>query len=214
MLQLIWFCSPFCSPFIFITFQKDSLESIDGFVTPSADAFNPDNVGPSKTTPTKFDIPAIPVLPSGHTGGVGGLTTRTLPGRGKLMSTLGNSTSVLNCSLPRIPGGAVGGAKSSAVSPRASIISTDSGIGTSVGGEVCRPPQHKNGSTSVPNSGSGMFNRADEGRDDDEGSSSSSGPHSADSEFRHRITVSFCLLPFSYSPSSLLLGAWVVPQTP
>ena len=84
--------------------------------------------------------------------------------------------------------------KATAVSPRASIISTDSGIGTSVGGEVCRTPR-RGGSKSTPNSGSAMFSRGGGGSGEDGGDSGSSGSgslsHSADTEFRHRIKVRY-----------------------
>ena len=176
--------------FLFVVSQKEGLEKIEGFRTPTLDAFNPDNVGSSPSVPTKFDVPAVPFLPTARGGKAS--NSRTLPGRGRLST--GNATTVLKSSLPPVPGG--GPPKPMAVSPRASIISTDSGIGTSVGGEVRRPSMHQQGgSKSTPNSGSAMFSR------DDSGSSSSSGSgslshnqshsHSADSEFRHRVKVSY-----------------------
>jgi len=183
--ELLWVC-----------LQKESLEKIAGFRTPTADAFNPDNVGSFPSVPTRFDVPSVPAQPTTPRGFGGGGNARTLPSRGKL-STSNVATSVLQTSLPPVPGGGGGDyqPKATAVSPRASIISTDSGIGTSVGAEVCRTPRHRGGSKSTPNSGSATFNRGAVGSGDDAGDSGSSGSgslsHSADSEFRHRIKVCY-----------------------
>lgn len=97
-------------------------------------------------------------------GGAG--SARTLPGKGR---------SAVNSALPPPPGG--GGSRDAVPnSPRASIISTDSGIGTSVGGEVRRPSLRKAESKSVPNSGSGVIAR-------------DVGTGSADAEFRIGVKV-------------------------
>lgn len=148
--------------------QKDDL---DGFQTPPHNAFSPDNVGSKVVLPTRGDVPSVPK----NRG-----DSRTLPSKGRL--ALGGSSSVLNTSLPPPPSSQGVGVDS----PRASIISTDSGIGTSVGGEIRRPPLRKNGSCSTPNSGSGMFERGTSGSS----ASGSSSHHSADAEFRHRVAVS------------------------
>ncbi len=174
--------------------QKESLEKISGLCTPTLDAFNPDHVGGnSPSVPTKFDIPAVPVLPTG--GGAG--HSRTLPSKGRTSLSASYPSSVLNSSLPPVPGGVASGGdlpRGPGSSLRASIISTDSGIGMSVGEEVCRTPRHhaRGGSKSTPNSGSATFARrasVDEGGDSGS-SGSGSLSHSADSQFTHRVKVS------------------------
>ena len=149
----------------FFFFQKEGLEKIEGFQAPPHNAFSPDNVGSRVMNPTKVDIPTFPKTP------------KTPPppqsSRTRGRTSTGSSTSVLNTALPPTPG---------ANSPRASVISTDSGIGTSAGAEVRRPSMHKSGSSSVPNSGSGTFNRGGSG-----GRSGGKG-HSADAEFSHRVS--------------------------
>lgn len=160
--------------------QKDGLDKIKGIQPPSPNSFTLDHRAHAPT-PTKYNIPSVPMAAPIAAPGRG--DSRTLPNR-KRTSTSGNS-SVLNTSLPPPPPGPQGGmgrgSEAPLNSPRASIISTDSGIGTSVGGEVCRPPLRKSGSASVPNSGSGSFGS----RDRVKGTG-----HSADAEFRHGITVS------------------------
>lgn len=161
----------FESPLSFLVLQKDDLEKIDGFQTPSRNAFSPDNVSSRTVPPTRVDAPSVPWSRG---------DSRTLPSKGRLAAGSGSS-SVLNTSLPPTPSPTPQGGMNS---PRASIISTDSGIGTSVGGEV-RRPLRKSGSTSMPNSGSGVFERGS-----GSSGSGSSTHHSADAEFRHRVAVS------------------------
>lgn len=156
-------------------FQKDSFEKIQGFQPPPHDAFSQENVGPPVAVPTRVDNPSIPRNRK---------NSRTLPRTHTAATNSNGSTSVLKSALPPPP--SPGGTRGSEMnSPRASIISTDSGIGTSVGGEIRRhDTMHKGGSISMPNSGSGLFSR--EGGD----SSKGRGGHSADAEFQHRVTVS------------------------
>ena len=163
-----------CLTYSSLTSQRDSIAKIEGFQPPNRDVFSPDNTGKQNAKPKKFDVPTVPK--SSLTRG----DSRTLPSRGRKPG----SSSVLNTALPPPPSSASGGSgsDSSINSPRASIISTDSGIGTSVGGEIHRPSLHKTGSTSVPSSGSGTFSNRGGGR-------GGGGPHSADAEFGHRITV-------------------------
>ena len=151
---------------------------MDGFQVPPADAFSPDNVGHQAGVPTRVDIPSVPKTPPTTSRT---FDSRTLPGK----SRNGNK-SVLNSTLPPPP--VMGGSSFSQSSPRASVISTvstDSGIGTSVGGEVRRPSLHKAESRSMPNSGSGIVSR-----DLKMG-------HSADAEFRHGVKVSSALACWS-----------------
>ena len=123
--------------------------------------------------------------------------SRTMPKRARKFTGGGGGgggsvSSVLDSVLPPIPViGAITAESSEVVSPRASVYSTDSGIGTSVGGEVYRPPRCGSVSapTSSPNSGSGLFNACKEG-DVGGDSSGSSGPHSADMDFQSRGNVS------------------------
>lgn len=131
-----------------------------------------DNVGSKVMPPTKVEVPSIPKTPSPRG------ETRSLPGKGK------TSSSVLKTSLPPPPGPAPAppAPQTQVNSPRASIISTDSGLGVSAGAEVHRPPMRKSGASSTPNSGSGTFQRERE--------SSAGSHHSADAEFRHRVAVS------------------------
>lgn len=140
--------------------QKESLDKITGLQSPPHNAFSPDNVGSRVMKPTKVDTPSFPRTPP----------TNSRMTRGR--TSTGSSTSVLNTALPPTPEGS---------SPRASIISTDSGIGTSVGGEVRRPSVHKSGSSSMPNSGSGTFSNRG-------GSGGKGKGHSADAEFANRVS--------------------------
>lgn len=146
---------------------KDGLERIEGFQAPSHNTFSLENIGSKVATPTRVDTPSVPKTTSPRSW-----DSRTLPSKGRVASS-----SVLKTSLPPPPSPPQG---TGVNSPRASIISTDSGIGTSVGGEVHRPPLRRDGSSSMPNSGSGMFQR------DGEGGGSN---HSAGAEFRHRVVA-------------------------
>ncbi len=141
------------------------MEKIDSFQGASNNTFSPDSIGTRVMNPTKVDTPVFPRTPP--------LSQPRNVTRGR--TSTGSSTSVLKTALPPTPEGN---------SPRASIISTDSGIGTSTGAEVRRPSLHKSGSSSVPNSGSGTIKRGGLGGNGGKGQGQG---HSADAEFSHRI---------------------------
>lgn len=87
----------------------------------------------------RFDVPKVPSMSS---------RSRTLPHQSgsKLLSAL-------DTPLPPIP------PDQQFDSPRASIISNDSGFGASEGAEVRRSHNHRSGTSSVPSSGGGTFRR-------------------------------------------------------
>lgn len=119
--------------------QKQGLIGIEGFEIPSTDALSPDSVSTPSKMATRFDVPKVPTS-----------RTRMLPSNqsdSRLMSAL-------DTPLPPIPGG------QQFDSPRASIISNDSGFGASEGAEFRRQSHHhKSGTSSVPSSGGGTFRR-------------------------------------------------------
>lgn len=88
----------------------------------------------------KFDVPTVPASVSSR--------SRTLPHQSgsKLLSAL-------DTPLPPVP------PDQQFDSPRASIISNDSGFGASEGAEVRRSHNHRSGTSSVPSSGGGTFRR-------------------------------------------------------
>ena len=89
----------------------------------------------------KFDVPKVPASASSR--------SRTLPHHQSGSKLL----SALDTPLPPIP------PDHQFDSPRASIISNDSGFGASEGAEVRRSHNHKSGTSSVPSSGGGTFRR-------------------------------------------------------
>ena len=91
--------------------------------------------------PKRFDVPKVPVSVSSR--------SRTL-GRDQPSSKL---LSALDTPLPPVP------PTHQFDSPRASVISNDSGFGASEGAEFRRSHNHKSGTSSVPSSGGGTFRR-------------------------------------------------------
>ena len=91
----------------------------------------------------KFDVPKVPMSVSSK--------TRTLPHHQSGSKLL----SALDTPLPPVPPDQ----QFDTCSPRASIISNDSGFGASEGAEFRRSHNHRSGTSSVPSSGGGTFRR-------------------------------------------------------
>ena len=150
--------------------QKQSLEGMADFTVPSPDEFNPDNLNRSPLTPRRI---AAPQPPYSH-------KSKTLPGNKRSKSMSGSKkSSVLDTPLPPPPSEPFD-------SPRASIISNDSGIGVSGGGEIHLPPNKRLGASSVPSSGDAQFGQRGYGA----GSSKSDGGKFG----RNQIQVCVCVL--------------------
>lgn len=125
--------------------QKRTFQQIPDFTPPSPHTFSPDNLTSSLSSPKIVDIPKIPPTPPSQT------RKPRLPSEGMRRgeSFLGK-VSALDQPLPPVP----------TDNPRASVVSTDSGIGPSAGGEIRRTvSSQRPGSSSVPSSGDGKFCR-------------------------------------------------------
>ena len=114
---------------------------IEGFEAPTADTLSPDGVNSLSRMARKFDMPKVPLSVSSK--------SMTLPHNQSGSKLL----SALDTPLPPIP------PDQQFNSPRASIISNDSGFGASEGAEFRRSHNHRSGSSSVPSSGGGTFRR-------------------------------------------------------
>ena len=115
------------------------------FTPPSPYTFSPDNLSSSLSSPKIVDIPKIPPTPPSQT------RKPRLPSDGvRRGDSFVGKVSALDQPLPPVP----------TDNPRASVVSTDSGIGPSAGGEIRRTvSSQRPGSSSVPSSGDGKFCR-------------------------------------------------------
>ena len=125
--------------------QKRKFQQMPDLTPPSPHTFSPDHLSSSLSSPKIVDIPKIPPTPPSQT------RKPRLPSEGMRRgeSFLGK-VSALDQPLPPVP----------TDNPRASVVSTDSGIGPSAGGEIRRTvSSQRPGSSSVPSSGDGKFCR-------------------------------------------------------
>ena len=164
--------------------QKEILDKI------KSPSFSPDDISSHEMKPKPTQ--RIPSTPKSLTQPT--LLARAMP-RSQGWASSGRR-SVLNTALSPNPG---------EIGSRESIISVDSGIGMSGGGEVRRPSLHKSGSNSVPSSGSGTF-------------SNRGGPerkcHSACGQFIRRKSelqgVTVCQFSLTYFITSYILNTFTM----
>ena len=131
--------------------QKQEFQQLKDFITPTHNAFDPDDVFTSPISPKKFDVPLTPPLL--HTKK---RTPSSLPNRARSFAGR-DKISAKDQPLPPIPGDTGSSGSSEDFNPRSSVFSTDSGIGPSVEGVFFRASH--TGSSSVPSSSDGTFQR-------------------------------------------------------